>query len=603
MNANTIADINTTDNTKQQTMLQLYNNASYLDLYGGSVVFTITILGAFLYYETKKYIQSNIYNIRKDWDKNKCKPHYMPLAGYVNPDPYKSNTDIVVDNFKKCTSDITSKVTKAYSRPMKGLTKNMLRLQLETDVDLKNARLKYNQFDLQTTKTGNNFFQMGKTVLLYGQRMISKIKNTFERFGATIGTVVASILSILKITSRGLEIFDAIMYRIIIIMISIASAIIVALGFMIFAFFAGWQFPQAIFSISALVIMITYLVFTFVILGLYMVWSHIVYGPDHALDEERDPDTPISKRDQNNKGLFDIIREKKFPKPPKSVETACFHKDTLVVMHDGTCRNISELQLGDKLWDNNSVQCLTKTTGEKDDLINIGGIIVTPNHRVKDKNTDAYFDAYCLPHQCVPREKFLYCLCTSNGHINISSNSELNIENGPQYTMLTFLDWDDIDKNEMIRMCHNMWSLNKIQINLHCLKRIRCLTSELYIGFKYTTLVCVKKEQEIEVIPISEIRIGDQLLSGEIIQSIIRIDARKTKQILLNGIHMSDIRDHDYYKQCGLVYHPDVEIEDVTYDQREDVLYNVTTDTGIVTISEYTFPEFSFNVDYYLYYA
>ena len=597
--SNTSANTNSIDDTKPTNMLSLYNNASYLDLYGGSVVFTITVLGAFLYYESRKYIQSNIYNLRKDWDKNRCKPYYMPLAGYVNPDPYKSNTEIVVDNFKKCTSDITSKVTRAYSKPMKGLTTNMLKLKLATDKDLQNTVVRFDKMSTDTENIGSNFFGMGKTVLLYGQRMIANLKNAFDRFGAIIGTIIASIISILKIMSKGLEIFDAIMYRTIVIMLSVAGVIIGILVAMIVAFFLGWQFPQAIFTITSLVIMITYLVFTFVLYGLYMVWSYIVYGPDHELDDEAYEFTPISERSEYNKGLFDIIREKRFPKPK---DTACFHKDTLVIMQDGTYKKISDLQLGDKLWGNNSVKCLTKTTGQLDKIINIGGILVTPGHRVKNDKINIYFDAYCLPHRCASKEEFLYCLCTENGHINVTSNPDFCIENGPSYTMLTFLDWDDLDKKEMLRLVHNMHSANKIQDDLNQLKRERFIR-ELYIGFKHSTPISVKRGTDTEVIPISRLNIGDELASGEIIYTIIRIDARKQKQILLNGIHMSDIRGHHYYKSSGHIVDRYTEISDVPLDNNEDILYNVMTDTGVMTILEYTFPEFSFNIDYYLYYV
>lgn len=598
-NVKTTANANSIDKTTPPNLLSLYNNASYLDLYGGSVVFTITVLGAFLYYESRKYIQSNIYNLRKDWDKNKCKPHYMPLAGYVNPDPYKSNAEIVADNFKKCTSDITSKVTRAYSRPMKGLTDNMLKLKLATDTDLQNTIVTFDHLSKDTENIGSNFFSMGKTVLLYGQRMIANLKNAFERFGATIGTVIASIISILKVMSKGLEIFDAIIYDIILKMVIIAGFVIAALIVMIVAFFAGWQFPQAFFSISALVIMITYLVFTFVLLGLYMVWSYIVYGPDHALDEEVYEHIPINERDPKKKGLFDIIREKKFPKPE---DDACFHKDTLVVMHDGTYKKISELELGDKLWDNNAVKCLTKTTGQFDSLINIGGILVTPGHRVKDNKTNTYFDAYCLPHRLVPKEEFLYCLCTENGYINITSNPEFCLENGPRHTMLTFLDWDDLDQKERLRLVHNMCALNKIQDELLDINIDR-FTSELHIGFNKSTPLSVKRGNDTEVVSISEVCIGDELASGEVIRSIIRMDARKQAQIILNGIHMTDVQLHHYYKNSGHIIDPDTEIEIVPDDEREDILFNIMTDNGILSISEYTFPEFSFNVDYYLYYA
>lgn len=68
------------------TINKIYQKNTYLERYGGSLVFSIFAVLCVALYFTYMHIENNAAAIRNHWPKHKCNPLYMPFAGLImNP--------------------------------------------------------------------------------------------------------------------------------------------------------------------------------------------------------------------------------------------------------------------------------------------------------------------------------------------------------------------------------------------------------------------------------------------------------------------------------------------------------------------------------------
>ena len=66
---------------------KLYNNTTYLDKYGGSVVVAGMTLFVFFLIFSYMYVMNRIKPIRADWVNQRCSPSVIPFAGLINREP------------------------------------------------------------------------------------------------------------------------------------------------------------------------------------------------------------------------------------------------------------------------------------------------------------------------------------------------------------------------------------------------------------------------------------------------------------------------------------------------------------------------------------
>ena len=89
-----------------ETINKLYDRQSYLDKYMVDVLITIIVCGTIIYYIFKNRIKKEIHDINMEWDKHKCKPHYMPFAGFMKSAPGDTVYKKTVNNSNDCLSGI-----------------------------------------------------------------------------------------------------------------------------------------------------------------------------------------------------------------------------------------------------------------------------------------------------------------------------------------------------------------------------------------------------------------------------------------------------------------------------------------------------------------
>jgi hypothetical protein len=81
---------------------KIYQQSTYLEKYGGSVVFSVfAILGVAIYF-VYLHIKNNSALIKKDWSTYRCHPLYIPFAGLIMNPTNMSKLDYTTENFSDC---------------------------------------------------------------------------------------------------------------------------------------------------------------------------------------------------------------------------------------------------------------------------------------------------------------------------------------------------------------------------------------------------------------------------------------------------------------------------------------------------------------------
>jgi hypothetical protein len=96
----------------------IYVKASYLERYGGSIVFVVFAILIVIFYYIYLNIQNNKEIVKKDWAINKCNPLYMPFAGMIIEPKDMTNTEYTIKNFSECSEVILKDIIQIALAPL-----------------------------------------------------------------------------------------------------------------------------------------------------------------------------------------------------------------------------------------------------------------------------------------------------------------------------------------------------------------------------------------------------------------------------------------------------------------------------------------------------
>jgi hypothetical protein len=97
---------------------EIYVKTTYLEKYGGSLIFTIFAILIVLFYFIYLNIQNNKEIVKKDWATNKCSPLYMPFAGSIMEPKDMSNMEFTIQNFSQCSEIILKDIIQVALAPL-----------------------------------------------------------------------------------------------------------------------------------------------------------------------------------------------------------------------------------------------------------------------------------------------------------------------------------------------------------------------------------------------------------------------------------------------------------------------------------------------------
>ena len=359
---------------------KLYDKTTFADNYGSSILIcilvTLFVLTVFLYclFMQKKQ------EIYADWNNNRCKPQYIPIAGFIAAPEGQSIGSYTSENFQYCLNAQATNLTGYAMQPIM----YMLGVLVALVAAIQDA---INSMRGMLSKFRDNIAEFTKVVMGKILNIMTPIIHIFialidslQKTQGVMATCIFTLLSVYYALQALIGSIFEIMGKTLLLMI-IIIAICWALPFTI---------PTAI-GLSAVYIVIA------AIISVLMVTYVLIFG----------------------------IKVLKIPK------LRCFDKNVQVKMGDGSIKNMMDVQVGDILEHETKVTAKMKLDASDLRMFNINGVVVSESHVVKYGSKWIYVRDHPGAVEIFNYgEPYLYCLNTSSKQIVLNDT--------------IFTDWDEI---------------------------------------------------------------------------------------------------------------------------------------------------------------
>ena len=371
---------------------QIYENLTYFDQYGSSVIMLIIITIVLFVAISYCYTMINIQPVLDDWTNQRCKPQYLPIAGFITHPDGVTAAEYTSQNFTYCTQNILSSIAGNALQPLTFVTSSFQNI-------LNNIKFALNAVRGMFDKI-RGFFQsvtkelMGRilNIMVPLQQIIISFR---DLIGKIQGTMTAGLFTLLGSYYTLQSLLGAIAQFIVIILIALAILVAVL-----------WVLP---FTWG----------FAAVNTGIFMAIS-----------------IPMAIILTFFKNTLHINGLKGIP------HIKCFDKNTYIIMNDGNSKKIKDIETGDILANNNMVtgKIVVETKGSV--IYELDDIFVSDSHIIKYGDKWIPVSKHPNAKKCTYyTEPYLYCLNTTNKTITINE--------------YIFTDWDEISDEDIINIQKN----------------------------------------------------------------------------------------------------------------------------------------------------
>ena len=464
-NNSTINSINKILNDKYgaaDEVNKMYKDLSYFDQYGGSVFLFILLILIMFVVLSYSVVMKNIQPIKDNWAKERCKANVIPFAGLINAPEGTSATDFAQQNFTYCMQDILKSITGFATQPLTYITYaiNLIYKEIARALNAIRSLLS----NIRTNLGSITQEIMGR--ILNVTVPIRKMLIAFNDMGQKVIGILASGLYTSLGTYYALKAFLGALVQIIIIILVASVAVIIGL-------WLSFAWPAAI---AGTVLFVTVSIICAIVLVFLKDVLHV-------------------------KGGF------KLPKPPKKPKI-CFDKDTMIKMVDGSMKKISEVNVGDKVWDYSGIgkHCFVTAKLSLDakhsTMYRLGDIVVSGTHRVKHSGKWIFVEDH--PERILVEnysEPVIYCLNTSSKEIVVGD--------------YVFTDWDEVT-DDVFDTINYFVKCNSIDNNL----QKEDIHKYFDFGFNGNTTIRLKNDLEKRI---EFIQLRDVLKNDEIVYGIVEI--------------------------------------------------------------------------------
>jgi len=393
------------DNIKFQNLKKMYENLSYFDQYGGSVILFVIISIVFFLAVSYCFVMINAKPIADDWPNQRCKPNIIPFAGLITHPVDVTASEYTAENFSYCIQNILSDITGEAISPLTFVTNSLLAVSNGISESLQAIRGMIDKVRTFAQSISEEIMGRIMNIMIPLQQIIMSFK---DFVGKIQGTLTGGLFTLLGSYYTLKSLMGAIAQFIIIILIAIA--VVVAILW-ILPFTWGLAATNTAIFIAIAIPMAIILAF-----------------------------------------MIDVLKVKTSLSIPS---IKCFDKNTLFTMNDGSTKIISEIKVGDILLNNNEVTAVVKVDTKGSSMYFLDGIYVSDTHKIFYHNKwisiSEHPDSIKLAEY---NEPYLYCLNTSNKIININN--------------LVLSDWDEIDENDFIEIKDNPFKKINNKNDIHC---------------------------------------------------------------------------------------------------------------------------------------
>ena len=533
------------DNRFMKKIDELYD-FTYTSKYGPDWLLSIFLLlityGIVMYL----HILDKKDEIAENWNKVRCEPQNMLLAGQINPpkDGSMSSTEFTKHNFQGCLNEMASETAWKTTSPY------MNNLSFLTDV--------YSSFGesvngIRGYLAGfrDKFTDFVETILGQVMNMFIEFQKLFvsvKDFGNKIlGIMTSAIMGTLGLYYTLVSGFKA-LFTLIAAIVVAATVLAIAAAFSIF----GWPI-----SVALLVLM-------GVLVSMLVAMAS---GFPPVMGGLRFPRPP---------------RKPRIPKP-RFPRWLCFDKDTEVKMNNNTTKKISEIKLGDKLLDNDYVYATFKLSGkhEKDNMYKLDDTIVSGDHKV------LYLGEYINVKDHKDSKKIDYNKSQIYNLVTFSKTIPIN--------NMKYKDYDEMTVGE-IRKLDNSGIIKKGDIYKN-----NGLFKKFIGGFHEDTELKLLNGCKIKI---KDIKVYDVLDDNTKVLGVVEIDTSELEPLLIKDINTHSIicsKNILHYNSLGKISTVENTRGTILGQVRNSKkVYHLLTDTNYFYVNFLKFYDYDYLIDYYL---
>ena len=372
------------NNNFAETIKNIYEQETYLDKHGDSVLFTIFIVIIFFVLFSYFVVKTNIKSLKGNWNENKCKPYVIPFAGLINNDPKKSNLEFTGENFTECTYSILNYIISEVLQPIYYSVNNFHTMFENMEKSIENSRKMFSYIRNVLSSIVTIIMTRILNVMMPLQHSFIKVKSIFGKINGILTTsLFTAIGSFLTLKS---------FFR------SFTEILIIALGSLAAAIGTMWILPFTWPAAAAA---------TAFFLAVSIPLAAILAGLERVV----------------------YLTEKSLPKKPR-----CFDENTLIPTENGDIK-IKHVKPGTILKDGNTITATLKLDAKQQNMYKLNEIIVSGSHLLVYNNKIIYVHEHPDSLKIESYDKpYIYCISTKFKTISLNN------------TIL--LDWDDITAKE-----------------------------------------------------------------------------------------------------------------------------------------------------------
>jgi len=463
--------MDTADTTKKgiNNIKKMYDNLSYFDQYGASIILFIVITIVLMIFMASCIALANVQKIKDDWPNQRCKPYIIPIAGIVNKPDNMSLKDFTAQNFTYCMQNILKGVSSQSLEPLAFITSSITQAMNSATGTINGMRAMIDKIRNLFAAVIQEIMGRLLNIIIPLQEIIIKFKDFAVKVQGTMTAGLFSALGVIITLKSALA--------------NIVKFIVTILIIMVAIIFIFWLFP---FTWGTAIAGTATFIAVAIPLALILTFMSRVLGIDAGLSI-----------------------------PGLKKPNLCFDKNTKITMNDGTSKTISEIIVGEKVVGNNLITAKIVVERQNSIMYNLNGVVVSDSHIVKYKDewvrVDQHPDAVKIDKYSEP---YLYCLNTENKIIEIKG--------------MVFSDWDEIyddelDKIKNVKIKNVLFDQNKtLNYSMDDII-VNNLDIHKYLdgGFERNTEIKLKNGL---VKAIQNISIGDVLENGERVYGYVEID-------------------------------------------------------------------------------
>ena len=443
---------------------KMYDNLSYLDQYGNSVILIIIITFILFLLIAYSFIMINITPIRNNWVAERCKPYVIPFAGIINAPEGMSATDFTQENFTYCMQNVTSSLAEDAVSPLTFITNSLTMVANVIRNSINAIRELVNKVRTSIQSVTEEIMGRLLNFIVPLQQIVIKIKDMLMK---TQGVFTGVLYTLFGSYYTLKSLLGAIAQLVIKILIGLAVAIAIL-----------WLIPFTWGAAAAGT-------GVFAVIAAFMTYILVF--------------------------MKDVLHVQTGLTIPK---LKCFDKNTLIKLKDRSEKKIIDICLGDILANDGIVTAKFKVETNGSEMYLLNNVIVSDTHKVLYNNKFIQVSQHPYARKLeFYNEKYLYCLNTSKKEIIIND--------------IVFSDWDEVNYIE-IKCLKNEAKETKeakeAKLNKNNENDDLLIHKYLDSGFISSTKIKLKNGETKEI---SKVEINDILENGEKVYGIVEIDGKE----------------------------------------------------------------------------